>query len=93
MIILGSQAPVDPMEYLYSLLGCVIGHHYKTFQSLNLVLSVPAEVSPEVSVQITKGPLLPCVVLRRVYSFTHPFSTRRIYRESTLPAPLIGTPN
>jgi hypothetical protein len=50
MIILGSQAPVDPTEYLYTLLGCTLGYHYKAFQWLNLVCSVPTEVSPEVSI-------------------------------------------
>jgi hypothetical protein len=92
-IILDSQASVDPMEYLYTLLRCALGHHYKAFQWLNLVYSAPAEVSPEVSVQITKGPLLHCVVLKRVHSFTHSFPTRRIHRKSTLLAPPIGTPN
>jgi hypothetical protein len=93
MIILCSQAPVDPMEYLYTLPGCVLGYHYKAFQWLNLVYSVPAEFSPDVSVQITKGPLLHHVVLRRVHSFSHSFPTRRIRRESALPAPPIGMPN
>jgi hypothetical protein len=64
MIILGSQAPVDPMDYLYTLLGCALGHHYKTFQWLNLVCRAPVEVSPKVSVQTTKGPLLRRVVLK-----------------------------
>jgi hypothetical protein len=50
MIILGSQASTDPMEYLYTLLRCALGYHYKSFQWLNLVCSAPAEVSPEVSV-------------------------------------------
>jgi hypothetical protein len=93
MIILGSQAHADPIEYLYTLLGCALGYHYKAFQWLNLVCSAPTKVSPKVSVQITKGPLLHHVVLRRVHSFTHSFPTRRICRESTLPAPSIGTPN
>jgi hypothetical protein len=92
MIILGSQASVDPTEYLYTLPGCALGHHY-AFQWLNLVCSAPAEVSPEVSVQTTKGPLLHRVVLRRVHSLTHSFTTRWIRRESTLLAPPIGTPN
>jgi hypothetical protein len=39
VIILGSQAPVDPMEYLDTLLGCALGYHYKAFQWLNLVCS------------------------------------------------------
>jgi hypothetical protein len=56
MIILGSQVPIDPMEYLYTLPACALGHHYKTFQWFALVCSVPTEVSWEVSVQITKGP-------------------------------------
>jgi hypothetical protein len=46
----GSQAPVDPMEYLYTFLGCALGYHYKAFQWLNLVCNAPTEVSPEVSV-------------------------------------------
>jgi hypothetical protein len=93
MIILGSQALVDLIEYLYTLLGCALGYHYKAFQWLNLVCSAPAEVSPEVSVQTTKGPLLHHAVLKRVHSFTHSFPTRCIYRESTLPAPPIDMPN
>jgi hypothetical protein len=36
----------------------VLGHHYKVVQWFSLVCRVPAELSPEVSVQITKGPLL-----------------------------------
>jgi hypothetical protein len=51
MISLGSQAFIDPMEYLYTLLGCALGYHYKAFQWLNLVRSAPAEVSLEVLVQ------------------------------------------
>jgi hypothetical protein len=78
MIILDSQTPVDPMGYLYTLSRCVLGHHYKVFQCLNLVCSVPAEVSPEVSVQTNKDPLLRRVVLRRVHSFTHSFPIRWI---------------
>jgi hypothetical protein len=58
MIILGCQAPVDPIECLYTLLGCALGYHYWAFQWLNLVYSAPIEVSPEVSVEITKGPPL-----------------------------------
>jgi hypothetical protein len=50
MIILDSEAPIDLMEYLYPLPGCVLGYHYKAFQCLNLVCSAPVEVSPEVSV-------------------------------------------
>jgi hypothetical protein len=65
------QGTVDTTEYLYTLLGCALGHHYKAFQWLHLVCNAPAEVSPEVSVQITKGPLLRHVVLGRVHSFTH----------------------
>jgi hypothetical protein len=76
MIILGSQVPIDPMVYFYTLPGCVLGHHYKAFQWLPLVCSVSAEVSPEVSIQITNGPLLHCVVLRGVHFFTHSFPTR-----------------
>jgi hypothetical protein len=93
VITLCSQASIDSMEYLYTLLRCALGHHYKTFQWLNLVCSVTGEVSPEVSVQTTKGPLLRYAVLRRVHSFTHSFPTRQIHRDSTLPAPPIGTPN
>jgi hypothetical protein len=58
VIILGSQAFVDLTEYLYTLLGCALGYHYKTFQWLNLVCSAPTEVSPEVSVQNHQGPPL-----------------------------------
>jgi hypothetical protein len=93
VIILDSHVPVDLMEYLYTLLGCALEHHYEAFQWLNLVCSVPTEVSPEVSVQITKGPLLRRVVFRRVHSFTHLFLASQIHRESTIPAPPIGTPN
>jgi hypothetical protein len=93
MIILGSQASIDPMEYHSTLSGCGLGYHYKAFQWLNLVCSAPAEVSPEVLVQNHKGPLLRCVVLRRVQSFTHSFPARWIRRESTLPTPPIGMPN
>jgi hypothetical protein len=62
-------------------------------RGISLACSVPAEVSPEVSVQISKGPLLRRVVLRRVHSITHSFPIRRIPRESTQSAPLIGTTN
>jgi hypothetical protein len=58
-------------EYPYTLPGCVLGHHYKVVQWFSLVCSVPTEVSPEVAIQITKGPLLHHVVLRRVHSITH----------------------
>jgi hypothetical protein len=75
-IILGSQAPVDPTEYVYTLSGCALGHHYKAFQWLNLVCSAPTEVSLEVSVQTPMGPLLRRVVLRRVHSFTYAFPSR-----------------
>jgi hypothetical protein len=34
MIILSSHAPVDPMEYLYTLLGRALGYHYKAFNGL-----------------------------------------------------------
>jgi hypothetical protein len=54
------QTPIDPPKYLYTLPGCVLGHHHKAFHWLHLVCSAPAEVSPEVSVQITKGPS--CIV-------------------------------
>jgi hypothetical protein len=43
-------------EYPYTILGCALGHHYKVVQWFFQVCSVLAEVSPEVSVQITKGP-------------------------------------
>jgi hypothetical protein len=74
-MVIGSQTPVDPMEYLYTLLGCALGYQYKDFYWLNLVCSTPTEVSSKVLVQITKGPLLHRVVLRRVHSFTHSFPT------------------
>jgi hypothetical protein len=80
-------------EYPYTLSGCALGHHYKVVQWFSLVCSVPAEVSPEVSDQITKGPLLRRVVLKRVHSLTHSFPTRRIPRESTQSTPPIDTPN
>jgi hypothetical protein len=49
------------MEYLYTLLGCVLGYNYNAFQWLNLVCSAPPEVSQEVSVQNHRGlPLAPC---------------------------------
>jgi hypothetical protein len=35
-----------------------VEHHYKAVQWFHLACSVPAEVSPDVSVQITKGPPL-----------------------------------
>jgi hypothetical protein len=50
MIILGSQAPTDPTEYLDTLPGCALRYHYKAFQWVHLVCSAPAEVSPEVLV-------------------------------------------
>jgi hypothetical protein len=81
------------MEYLYTLLGCALGYHYKAFQWLNIVCIAPVEVSSEVSVHTTKGPHLHCVVLRRVHKFTQLFQTRRIRRESALPTPSIGAPN
>jgi hypothetical protein len=93
VIILGSQAPIDLIEYFYTLPGCALGRHYKDFLWLSLVCSSPTEVSPEVSVQTTKAPLLRHVVLRRVHFFTHSFPTRWIHRESTLPAPPIGMRN
>jgi hypothetical protein len=80
-------------EYPYTLPGCALGHHYKVVQWFSPVCRIPAEVSPEVSVQITKGPLLCHVVLRRVHSLSHSFPTKRIPRESTHSAPPIGTPN
>jgi hypothetical protein len=58
-------------EYPYTLSGCALGHRYMVVQWFPLVCSIPAKVSPEVSVQITKGPLLGHVVLRRVHSLTH----------------------
>jgi hypothetical protein len=63
-------------EYPYTLSGCALGHHYKVVQWFPLVCSIPAEVSLDVLVQITKGPLLHRVVLRRVHSLTHSFPTR-----------------
>jgi hypothetical protein len=74
-------------------MGCVLGHHYKVVQWFSLACSIPAEVSPEVLVQITNGPLLRHVVLRRVHYITHSFPTRRIPRESTQSAQPIVTPN
>jgi hypothetical protein len=74
-------------------LGCALGHHYKVVQWFSLVCSIPTEVSPDVSVQITKGPLLRHVVLRRVHSLTHTFPTRQIPRESTQSALPIDMPN
>jgi hypothetical protein len=60
-IILGIKAPVDPTEYLYTLLWCALGYHYKAFQYLLLVCSAPGEVSPEVLVQNHQGPpFVPC---------------------------------
>jgi hypothetical protein len=56
-------------------------------------LTVPAEVSLEVLVQITMGPPLTPCGFRRVHSSTQSFLTRRIRRESALPAPPISTPN
>jgi hypothetical protein len=82
MIILHRQAPVDPTEYLYTLPGCALGYHYKAFQRLNLIYNALTEVSPEVLALITKGPLLCCVVFRRVHSFIHSFPTRWIPRAS-----------
>jgi hypothetical protein len=92
-IILRSQASVDLMEYLYTLSGHALGHHYKIFQWFLLVCSRPTEVSPEVLIQNHQGPLLRHVVLRRVHSFTHSFPTRQICRESTPPAAPTGRPN
>jgi hypothetical protein len=61
MIIHGSQASVDPTEYLYTLPECALGYHYKAFQWLLLVCSAPAEVSLEVLVQNHQGlRLAPC---------------------------------
>jgi hypothetical protein len=65
----------------------------KIVQWFPLACSVPVEVSTEVSVQITKGPLLRHEVLRTVHSFTHSFPTRQIPRESGQSAPPIGTAN
>jgi hypothetical protein len=79
-------------EHPYTLLGCALGHHCKVVQLFPLVYSVPAKVSPEVSIQITKGPLLHHVVLRRVHYSTHSFPTRWILRASTQSAPPVGTP-
>jgi hypothetical protein len=68
MIILGWPNTRCTGEYPYTLPGCALGHHYKVVQWFSLVCSVPAEVSPEMSVQITKGPLLRHVVLGRVHT-------------------------
>jgi hypothetical protein len=70
----------DLMEDLYTLPGYALGHHYKAFQWLHLVSSIPAEVLQEVSVQISKSPLMRCVIFRRFHSFTHSFPTRSIHR-------------
>jgi hypothetical protein len=43
-------------EHPYTLSRYALGHHYKVVQWFPLSCSVPAEVSPEVSVQITKAP-------------------------------------
>jgi hypothetical protein len=45
-----STAYMGTAEYPYTLPGCELGHHYKVVQWFSLVCSVPAEVSPEVSV-------------------------------------------
>jgi hypothetical protein len=70
----------------------VLGHHYKDVQWFPLACNLPAEVSSEVLVQNTMGPLFRCVVLRRVHSFTHSFPAKRIPRESTQSTTPIGTP-
>jgi hypothetical protein len=62
--------------------GCALGYQYKAIQWSPLACSIPAEVSLEVSVQITKGPHFHRVVLRRVHFFTHSFPTRWIPRAS-----------
>jgi hypothetical protein len=67
--------------------------HCHIVQWFPLLCSVPTEISPEVSVQITKGPLLCHLVLRRVHSLTYSLPTRQIPRESTQSTPPIGTPN
>jgi hypothetical protein len=68
-------------------LGCQCNwrtcHSRRGIQWFSLACSVLAEVSLEVSVQITKSPLFCHVVLRRVQSFTHSFPTRQIPRDST----------
>jgi hypothetical protein len=73
----------SPFYQIYTFSGVWTRDHYKVVQWFSLVCSVPAEVSPGLSVQITMGPLLHRVVLRRVHSLTHSFPTRRIPREST----------
>jgi hypothetical protein len=83
----------SPFCQIYTSFGVWPRDHYKVVQLFSLVCSIPAEVSPEVSVQITKGPLLRRVVLRRVHSLTHSFPTRRILREPTQSAPPIDMPN
>jgi hypothetical protein len=79
-------------EYPYTLLGCTLGHHYKVVEWFALACSIPVEVSLEVSVQITKGPILHCVVLRTIHSFTHSFPTRWIPRVCTQSAAPVDTP-
>jgi hypothetical protein len=46
-IILGSQALIDSIEYLYTLLGCALGYHYKAFEWFNLVCSAPIECNTQ----------------------------------------------
>jgi hypothetical protein len=58
MIILDSPDTHCTDEYPYTLSGCALGHNYKVIQWFPLVCSVLTEVSPEVSLQITKGLLL-----------------------------------
>jgi hypothetical protein len=82
----------SPFCYVYTSYGAWPRDHYNAFQWFPLDCSVPAEVSSEVSVRITKGPHLHRVVLRRVQSLTHSFPIKWIPRESTQSTPPIGTP-
>jgi hypothetical protein len=65
----------------------------RLFQWLNLVCSALAEVIPEVSVQNHQGPPLASCGFQEspLHYPLVPIQADR--RESTLPAPLIGTPN
>jgi hypothetical protein len=93
MIILGSLASVDLMEYIYTLPRCALGYHYKAFQWLILFVAHPLRFHWRCQSRTTKGPLLHHVIFKRVHSFAHSFPSRWIHRESTLPAPPGGTPN
>jgi hypothetical protein len=70
-IILGSRIPVVWTEYPYTLLRCVLGNHYKSFQWFHLACNVPTEVSPLVwASHPTRSPLL-CLMGSSHHSFTH----------------------